>query len=267
MQVAPAAKGAWALPFVVMRAKWPVMSTTLDPREAANFAAMAADWWDPNGSMAPLHRLNPTRLGFLRQEISIHFDRAEAGRAPFAGLTLLDIGCGGGLVAEPMARLGASVTGLDATPETLEAARLHAREAGLAISYQDGTAEGMQQTGAQFDIVLALEILEHVADLRLFLRAAAALVRPGGLMIVSTINRTAQAYAVAIVGAERVLRWLPAGTHSYDKFVKPEEITPHLAEFDIIGPTALNFDPVSRQWRIGGPAGVNYFMCAAKRAL
>lgn len=242
------------------------MSTTLDPREAEKFAAMARDWWDPKGSMAPLHQLNPTRLGFLRQEIVIHFDRPDAGPKPLAGLSLLDIGCGGGLVAEPMARLGAAVTGLDATPETLEAARLHAAQSGMEITYREGTAEALQQTGAQFDIVLALEIVEHVANLRVFLEAAGALVRPGGLLIVSTINRTAQAYAVAIVGAERVLRWLPAGTHSYDKFVKPDEITALLPGFSVIGPTAMSFNPVSRQWRIGGDPGVNYFMCAAKPA-
>jgi 2-polyprenyl-6-hydroxyphenyl methylase/3-demethylubiquinone-9 3-methyltransferase len=240
------------------------MSSTLDPREAAKFAAMAQNWWDPHGPMAPLHKLNPTRLAYLRQEILIHFDRADAGRRPLEGLSIVDIGCGGGLVSEPMARLGANVTGLDGAAETIESARVHAHASRLAIDYRVGVAEDLAASGALFDVVLALEIVEHVADVGAFLRAAGALARPGGLLIVSTINRTPQALAVAIVGAEHVLRWLPVGTHDHAKFVRPDELKAVLPTFSWVGPTSLSFNPVSRQWRMGGDASVNYFMCGAK---
>jgi 2-polyprenyl-6-hydroxyphenyl methylase/3-demethylubiquinone-9 3-methyltransferase len=240
------------------------MSTiNVDPEEIKKFAAMANAWWDPKGEFAPLHQLNPVRLAFIREEIGIHFDLELKGRAPLTGLNILDVGCGGGLVCEPLARLGARVTGIDAARESIAAASAHAAENGLDIVYENATAEHLAAQGRQFDVVLALEIIEHVMDASSFVRTVASLARPGGLLILSTINRTPEAYALAIVGAERILRWVPEGTHEFRKFVTPKEIecaAPHLA---FQGPVALTYDPIRRDWRIGGSATINYFMIAA----
>ncbi len=241
-------------------------TTTLDPAEIAKFAAMADAWWDPKGDFAPLHRMNPVRLGFLRERILTHFGRADAGRRPFEGLSIIDVGCGGGLVAEPMARLGATVTGLDGAAESVAAARAHAETMGLAIDYRESTAEALAASGAVFDVVLALEIVEHVADLHAFCDAAMALVKPGGLMIVSTINRTLKARALAITAAERVLRWVPHGTHDYDKLVTPEELRGAMHALDVDGPFGLSFNPLDGQWRMSGDARMNYFMTGTKAA-
>ncbi|MDX2233598.1 MAG: bifunctional 2-polyprenyl-6-hydroxyphenol methylase/3-demethylubiquinol 3-O-methyltransferase UbiG [Hyphomonadaceae bacterium] len=240
--------------------------TTLDPAEIAKFAAMADAWWDPKGDFAPLHRMNPARLGFLRTTILAHFARPDAGLRPLSGLTLIDVGCGGGLVTEPMARLGATVTGLDGAPESVAAASAHAAAVGLAIDYRQGTAEDLARTDARFDVVLALEIVEHVADLHAFCDAAQALVARGGLMIVSTINRTLKARALAITAAERLLRWIPEGTHDYEKLVTPEELRGALHGLDVSGPFGLSFNPLTGQWTLGDDASMNYFMAGAKRA-
>lgn len=236
--------------------------TTLDPAEIDKFARLADAWWDPKGAFAPLHRLNPVRLAFLRERILAGFGRDGAARRPLAGLTVLDLGCGGGLVTEPMARLGAAVTGLDAAEESVRAARAHAEAVGLAVDYRVGAVD---TAAGAYDVVLALEIVEHVADLHAFCEAAAALVKPGGMMIVSTINRTLKARALAITAAERLLRWVPHGTHDYDKLVTPEELRGALHDLDVAGPFGMSFNPLDGNWRLSKDASMNYFMVGTKR--
>jgi 2-polyprenyl-6-hydroxyphenyl methylase/3-demethylubiquinone-9 3-methyltransferase len=232
--------------------------TTVDPAEIDKFARLADTWWDPKGPFAPLHRIGPVRLGFLRDRILAHFGRGDAGRQPLKGLSIIDVGCGGGLVTEPMARLGAAVTGLDGAEESIRAAAAHADAMGLTIDYRVGSVETFGP-GA-FDVVLALEIVEHVADLHAFCDAAMVLVKPGGVMIVSTINRTLAARALAITAAERVLRWVPHGTHDYEKLVTPEELRGALHALDVEGPFGMSFNPLDGRWRIGRDASINYFM-------
>lgn len=239
------------------------MTTTLDPAEIAKFAAMADAWWDPKGDFAPLHRMNPTRLAFLRETIATHFNR-PAGRRPFEGLTLIDVGCGGGLATEPMARLGATVIGLDGAAESVNAAAAHAVQGGLSIDYRQGTAEDLAASGAQFDVVLALEIVEHVADMHAFCEAVGALVKPGGIAILSTINRTVKARALAITAAERVLKWVPDGTHEFDKLVKPDELAAALLPLEVSAPVGLSFNPLSGIWKLSDDVSMNYFLVAVK---
>ncbi|MBS0537694.1 MAG: bifunctional 2-polyprenyl-6-hydroxyphenol methylase/3-demethylubiquinol 3-O-methyltransferase UbiG, partial [Proteobacteria bacterium] len=197
--------------------------TTVDPAEIERFSRIAEEWWDPAGKFAPLHRLNPVRIGFLRDRAAAHWRRDALSGQPLEGLDLLDIGCGGGLLCEPMARLGARVTGIDAAERNIATAAAHAAGQGLAIDYRATTAEALAADGRQYDVVLALEIVEHVADVDLFLATCGSLVKPGGLLFLSTLNRTAKAWALAIAGAEYVLRWLPRGTHDWKKFLKPSE--------------------------------------------
>ncbi|MEX0808532.1 MAG: bifunctional 2-polyprenyl-6-hydroxyphenol methylase/3-demethylubiquinol 3-O-methyltransferase UbiG [Dongiaceae bacterium] len=236
------------------------VGASVDPDEIARFEALADAWWDPDGPFRPLHKFNPVRLGFIRDRIATHFGRVIIDTSPFAGLSLLDIGCGGGLVAEPMARLGASVTGIDAAPRNIAIAQHHAAESGLAIDYRAITAEDLAATGTRFDIVLSLEIVEHVADLDSFLGACCTLAKPDGLMIVATLNRTAKAFALAVVGAEYVLRWLPRGTHNWRKFVRPSELSRglalHGAKIEQLAGVAYN--PLTDRWRIGTDLDVNY---------
>lgn len=241
-------------------------ATTLDPAEIAKFAAMAEAWWDPGGDFAPLHRMNPARLAFLRDAISKHFDRG-AGRRPFEGLTLIDVGCGGGLVTEPMARLGATVTGLDGAAESVKAANAHAARANLMIDYRQGTAEAVASSGQQFDVVLALEIIEHVADMHAFCEAVVALAKPRGLIVFSTINRTMKARALAITAAERILRWVPHGTHDYEKLVKPDELAAALLPIEADAPVGLSFHPLSGGWSLSEDVSMNYFLTATKPAV
>lgn len=244
-------------------------ASTLDADEVAKFAAIADDWWNPKGQFAALHRMNPIRLEFIRGEIARHFSLNPASRQPMTGLTVLDLGCGGGLVTEPMARMGASVIGIDAAPENIAAARGHARGATAEIDYRVALPEQLIAAGEPAaDVVLALEIIEHVADLNAFLVSAATLVKPGGLLILSTINRTPEALAFAIIGAERVLRWLPPGAHDYDKLVQPEELRTALQglmDLDVRGPVGMNYNPLSGRWSLGPDARINYLMTAAKR--
>ncbi|NWG46810.1 MAG: bifunctional 2-polyprenyl-6-hydroxyphenol methylase/3-demethylubiquinol 3-O-methyltransferase UbiG [Alphaproteobacteria bacterium] len=246
----------------------PSRTGTTDAAEIARFEAMAADWWDPSGKFRPLHKLNPVRLAFLREKAVAHFGRDARSRRPLEGLGLLDIGCGGGLIAEPMARLGAAVTGLDASSVNVGIARTHAEAGGLSIDYRAGTAEALAASGAQFDIVLALEIVEHVADLGLFLESVAELVTPGGLLVLSTINRTPKALALAIIGAERILRWLPPGPHRYEKLVRPAELrdglTPH--GIRVHPPVGVSYAPLSDDWRLSHDVDVNYMMVGEKPA-
>ncbi len=240
--------------------------TTVDAAEIAHFSAMAADWWNPDGKFAPLHRLGPLRLGFIKEEVATVFGRSATAADALEGLRVLDIGCGGGLVAEPLTRMGATVVGADASPENIGIARAHAAESGLSIDYRATTAEALAAEGERFDVVLALEIVEHVADVPLFVSACGALVKPGGLAVFSTINRTTKAYLLAILGAERVLRWLPPGTHSYDKLVRPAELADAMASAGLTprAETGVVFDPLRSAWKRSADMDVNYMMAAVK---
>jgi 2-polyprenyl-6-hydroxyphenyl methylase/3-demethylubiquinone-9 3-methyltransferase len=242
--------------------------STLDEREVERFRALAAKWWDPEGEFAPLHAIGPERLRFLREQLVRHLTRDGNAARPLEGLRIADIGCGGGLVSEPLARLGASVTGIDPAEENVAAARAHAADSGLEIDYRAARVEDLAAEGAQFDAVIALEVVEHVPDVPAFIGVCAQVLRPGGMMLLSTINRTARAFALAIVGAEYVLRWLPRGTHQWDRFVTPEELSRALSasELRTVETRGLTFNPLTRQWRLSDDTSVNYFLAAAKPA-
>ena len=239
---------------------------SVDPAEIARFAAMAAEWWDLNGKFRPLHKLNPVRLAYIRDRLCTHFKRDLKRPRPLAGLRILDIGCGGGLVAEPLTRLGASMVAIDASATNIGIARTHAAESELAIDYRHGTAEDLAAAGERFDAVLALEIVEHVADLSAFLAAAATLTKPDGALFVATLNRTPQSYLLAIVGAEYVLRWLPVGTHDWKKFVRPSELGAALRQsgVELRDLTGITYNPLADTWRAGRDLAVNYMAFALK---
>jgi 2-polyprenyl-6-hydroxyphenyl methylase/3-demethylubiquinone-9 3-methyltransferase len=241
--------------------------TTIDPQEVAKFEAMAADWWDPDGKFKPLHMLNPCRLDYITRQIAAEFDRDLSTERPFEGLRLLDIGCGGGLLCEPMARLGAIVIGADAAERNIPVARIHAEQSGLDIDYRHTTAEALAAAGEQFDVVLNMEVVEHVADPLAYLTACHDLLNPGGLHICSTINRNPKSFAMAIVGAEYVMRWLPKGTHDWKKFITPEELFDLMrqAGFDPVDRKGFVFNPVSWQWRLSDrDLSVNYVTAAIR---
>jgi len=242
--------------------------STLDEREVARFRALAAKWWDPQGAFAPLHAIGPERMRFLREQLVSHFARDGNAARPLEGLRIADIGCGGGLVSEPLARLGASVTGIDPAEENAAAARAHAADSGLEIDYRAARVEDLAAEGAQYDAVIALEVVEHVPDVQAFIGVCAQVLRPGGMMLLSTINRTARAFALAIVGAEYVLRWLPRGTHQWERFVTPDELAAALRAggLRVVETRGLTFNPLTREWRLSDDAGVNYFMSAAKQS-
>ena len=242
-------------------------TSTIDPSEVAKFEAMAAEWWDPNGKFKPLHMLNPCRLDYITQQIAAEFDRDLTQPTPFKGLRVLDIGCGGGLLSEPMARLGASVVGADAAEGNLPVARLHAAHQELAIDYRHTSAEDLADTGEKFDVVLNMEVIEHVADPLAYLTACQMLLKPGGLMICSTLNRNAKSFAMAIIGAEYVMGWLPKGTHEWSKFITPDEL------YALIRDAGLNpvdrkgfvFDKLSWGWSISErDLSVNYVTASVK---
>jgi 2-polyprenyl-6-hydroxyphenyl methylase / 3-demethylubiquinone-9 3-methyltransferase len=240
---------------------------SVDPAEIDKFRSMAADWWSPTGKFAALHRFNPVRLTFIRDAAVKHFGLKAEARQPLEGLRLLDAGCGGGLVTEPMARLGAHATGIDAGDANIKAAMVHADALQIDADYRVGTVEGLIAAGEPlYDIVLALEVVEHVADPAQFLSDCARLLAPGGLMILATLNRTARAYALAILGAEHVLRWLPVGTHDWSKFVTPEEARAALvgAGLEVDAPVGVSFSPLSGRWTLGSDAGVNYMLLARR---
>jgi 2-polyprenyl-6-hydroxyphenyl methylase / 3-demethylubiquinone-9 3-methyltransferase len=243
-----------------------VAGTTIEPGEVERFSRLAGEWWDPRGKMAVLHRFNPVRLAYVRDAACRQF-RRNAGHPPcLEGLRILDIGCGGGLLCEPLARLGASVVGADPSPGNIEAARLHAAGGGLAIDYRATTAEALAAAGERFDVVLAMEVVEHVADVGLFVRSCAAMVSPGGLMIAATLNRTLKSFALAIVGAEYVLRWLPRGTHRWDKFVTPNELEAAMtkAGLRMSAETGVIYNPLTEEWRLSPDMDVNYMLAAEK---
>ena len=239
---------------------------TVDREEIARFSALAAEWWDPDGNFRPLHRLNPVRLAWMRERLCRKFGRDARSLRALDGLDLLDVGCGGGLVAEPLARIGARVTGIDAADRNIAAAAAHAREAGLAIDYRAMTAEALAEEGRRFDAVIALEIVEHVADVGLFLRACTRLARPGGALFFATLNRTARSFLFAIVGAEYVLRWLPRGTHRWDRFIRPSELADGLAAEGaaVADLTGVSYEPVRDVWRLSRDLSVNYMLYAEK---
>lgn len=240
---------------------------TVDRAELDRFAAHSAGWWDPQGSFAPLHQLNPVRLDFIRRECLARFGRDGRSLQPFTGLTLLDIGCGGGLIAEPMARLGFRVTGIDAGAEAIEVAREHAAATGLAIDYRAATAEATAALGERFDAVLALELVEHVADRDVFFAAVGQLAKPGGLFIGATINRTARSFALAIVAAEYVLGWLPRGTHEWQRFVRPSEFVLGLRRAGVQATRlkGMTYNPLSGSWSLSEDLAVNYMVAGVRR--
>ena len=241
---------------------------TIDPAEVAKFEAMAAEWWDPNGKFKPLHMLNPCRLDYITTQIATHFGRDLKAPQPFTGLRLLDIGCGGGLLAEPMARLGATVVGADAAARNIPVARLHAEQSGLEIDYRHCAAEDLAAKGERFDVVLAMEIIEHVADTQGFTNTCANLMNPGGLMVMSTLNRNPKSYVMAIFGAERVMRWLPVGTHDWSKFVTPDELYGLMrnAGLDPVDRKGMVFNPLGWSWSLSSrDLSVNYAAAAVKR--
>ncbi|GJM03037.1 MAG: ubiquinone biosynthesis O-methyltransferase [Rhodomicrobium sp.] len=239
---------------------------TLDPEEIARFGAMADEWWDPKGKFRPLHKISPARLAFFREQICRHFGRDEKAANALNGLSLIDIGCGGGLVAEPMAKQGATVTAIDPAEQNIKAASLHAEQQGVSIDYRACRAEDVAEKGETFDVVLLLEVVEHVPSVPDFTKIAASLVAPGGLLIMSTINRTTKAFALAIVGAEYILRWLPRGTHQWNRFVTPDELA-NCAEAAGLLPRerhGLTFNPLRDEWRISSDTDVNYFLTASR---
>ncbi len=240
---------------------------SIDPADVARFSAQAAEWWDAKGPFAPLHRFNPARLAFIRARLAERFGRDPKARDAFAGLSLIDIGCGGGLIAEPMRRMGFEVTAVDASSENIGTARAHADEQGLDITYRAATVEQVEAEGAgPFNVVLVLEIIEHVADPEAFLRACSRLVAPGGVMVVATLNRTLRSLALGKIAAEYVLRWVPAGTHDWRQFLKPDEIRAMLAgePFTVTGPFGLNYNPLSDRWSEGAEADINFMMMATR---
>ncbi len=241
-------------------------AASVDAAEVAGFEALATEWWDPKGPFRPLHRFNPARVSFIRDHAAAAHGRLPQANRPLDGLALVDIGTGGGLVAEPMARLGAEVTGIDPSEKNIATASSHAAAMGLDITYRAATAERLAAEGKKFDIVLALEVVEHVADLDVFLNASSRLVKPGGIFIASTLNRTARAYALAVIGAEYVLGWLPRGTHDWNKFVTPAELTAALDKTGLKTTTVsgIVFNPLTMSWRIGSDTGVNFITVAEK---
>ncbi|WP_407965747.1 bifunctional 2-polyprenyl-6-hydroxyphenol methylase/3-demethylubiquinol 3-O-methyltransferase UbiG [Bartonella sp. C271] len=240
--------------------------TTIDQSEIDHFSRIADEWWDPQGKFRPLHNFNPTRLAYIKEKICLTFDRDPISLMPFEGLRILDIGCGGGLLCEPMARLGATVTGVDAAQMNIEVAKIHAIQSGLSIDYRTATAEVLVNKGEQFDVILNMEVVEHVANVDLFIEATAKMVKPQGLMFVSTLNRTWKAWGLAIVGAEYILKWLPKGTHDYKKFLKPQELKKLLRtnSLVIIDELGLTYNPLTNSWNYSCDMDVNYTLLAKR---
>jgi 2-polyprenyl-6-hydroxyphenyl methylase/3-demethylubiquinone-9 3-methyltransferase len=242
-------------------------SSTVDPAEVARFDRLARLWWDPKGPMRALHRLNPVRLQYIRGEACRRFGRDPRGARPLEGLSALDVGCGAGLLSEPLARLGATVAGLDPAPTNVAVARLHAERAGLSVEYREEAIEAVAERGERFDVVLAMEVVEHVADVPVFVSACCRAVKPGGLLLMATINRTLRAYALAIVGAEYLLGWLPRGTHQWEKFVTPDELAEAIEDggLDVVDRRGVVYNPLTDQWALARDTAVNYMTSAERR--
>jgi 2-polyprenyl-6-hydroxyphenyl methylase / 3-demethylubiquinone-9 3-methyltransferase len=244
------------------------MDGTVDPAEVARFEAIARTWWDPRGPMRTLHKFNPVRLSFIRDEVARHFDRDPLQEGCLDGLSLIDVGCGGGVLSEPLARMGATVTGLDPAPTNIEVARLHAERSGVEVDYRGQRIEDVVAAGERYDIVIAMEVVEHVADVDAFVAACCKAVKPGGLLFMATINRTMRAYALAIVGAEFILGWLPRGTHQWDRFVTPSELEGAIADggLSVVETTGVVYNPLADKWSLSRDTGVNYMVFAARGA-
>ena len=242
--------------------------TTIDQSEVDRFSAMAAEWWDPTGKFKPLHKFNPVRLTYIRDSVSENFGRDPKGHLPLSGLRILDIGCGGGLLSEPVARMGATVVGADPSEKNIGIAATHAAETGTSVDYRAVTAEQLAEAGEMFDVVLNMEVVEHVADVDFFMRTCASMVKPRGLMFVATINRTMKARALAIFAAENILRWLPRGTHQYEKLVRPDELEAPLSAsgMQIVHRTGVFFNPLQDRWNLSPDMDVNYMLLAKKGA-
>lgn len=240
--------------------------STIDEAEVARFSRLAAEWWNPHGKFGVLHKFNPVRLKYIRDEALSRFSRPPASLKPFEGLRLLDIGCGGGLLSEPMARMGFDVVGADASEKNIKTASVHAKEQGLGIDYRHTTAEDLAKANERFDVILNMEVIEHVADMNLFLTSCAAMLKPGGIMFVATINRTAKSYALAIVGAEWILGWIPRGTHDWSKFIKPMELDTALSRVGLNArnETGVMYNPLTSQWLTTSDTDVNYMLVADK---
>ena len=240
--------------------------STIDRGEVERFAALAAEWWNPNGKFKPLHKFNPIRLAYIRDHVANRFGRDPNAARPFEGLRILDIGCGGGLLCEPMARLGATVVGVDPAANNIDVAKHHAAETGVSIDYRVATAEELADAGEKFDVILNMEVVEHVADVPLYVTRCAEMVKPGGIMFVATINRTLKALGLAIIGAEYVLRWLPRGTHQYGKLVRPDELEKALAEsgMKVVDRTGVTYNPIADRWSRSKDMDVNYMVLAEK---
>ncbi|WP_375640006.1 MULTISPECIES: bifunctional 2-polyprenyl-6-hydroxyphenol methylase/3-demethylubiquinol 3-O-methyltransferase UbiG [unclassified Bartonella] len=240
--------------------------TTIDQSEIDHFSRIATEWWNPQGKFRPLHQFNPTRLAYIREKICLEFNRDPSSLTPFHNLKILDIGCGGGLLSEPMARLGAMVVGVDASQTNIEVAKIHAAQNDLSIDYRTTTAEALANEGEKFDIILNMEVVEHVADVNLFIAATAKMLKPQGLMFVSTLNRTWKAWGLAIVGAEYILRWLPKGTHDYKKFLKPLELKNFLSKnaLTVIDEIGITYNPLNDSWNRSKDMGVNYLLLAKR---
>ena len=239
---------------------------TVDPSEVARFEAIARTWWDPKGPMRTLHKFNPVRLAFIRDEAARHFGRDPLQTGCLDGLSLIDVGCGGGVLSEPLARMGATVTGLDPAPTNIDVARLHAGRSGVEVDYRGERIEDVVAAGERFDIVIAMEVVEHVADVDAFVRACCAAVKPGGMLFMATINRTMRAYALAIVGAEYILGWLPKGTHQWDRFVTPRELEAAITAggMDVLETQGVVYNPLADRWSLSRDTGVNYMVTAAR---
>jgi 2-polyprenyl-6-hydroxyphenyl methylase / 3-demethylubiquinone-9 3-methyltransferase len=241
-------------------------ASSVDPAEVERFSRHAADWWNPRGTMAPLHKFNPVRLGYIRDQAAARFDRDPKKLDCLKGLRMLDVGCGGGILSEPLARLGARVVGVDPAEDNIAAALAHAKETGVDVDYRATTAEELAAKGERFDVVLAMEVVEHVVDVKEFVATCATMVKPGGLLIAATLNRTLKSFALAIVGAEYVLRWLPRGTHQWDKFVTPEELESAMEKsgLQVIGERGVIYNPFVDRWQLSSDMDVNYMLVAGR---
>lgn len=243
-------------------------ASTIDQAEIDQFARLGAQWWDERGPMAMLHKFNPVRVGYIRDQVTAHFGRDAKKLGCLSGLRILDIGCGGGILSEPLARLGGTVVGADPSGANVEVARQHANQAGLMIDYRATTAEALADQGERFDVVLAMEVVEHVADMPLFVKRCGEMVKPGGLMIAATLNRTLKSFALAIVGAEYVLRWLPRGTHRWDKFVTPGELEAAMVQagLRVTDERGVIYNLLADRWQLSNDMDVNYMLAAEKIA-